>query len=300
MRITLKQLMVFEAVARSGQVAKAALLINLSAPATSMALSELEKQLNTRLFERIGNRLHLNAQGRLLLPLVTQSLQGINDIEQLFTQQQNPLSGALNISASSTIGNYLLAKSAVAFCQQHTEAYVDVNIDNTRNVIESVLNFKSEVGFIEGACVDSRLQVEAWYKDRLLVFCHPAHPLAGKHVNAGEIMPFPWVMREEGSGTREYFVNAAHQLDIQPIEKFRFSSSDAVKQAVKQGGGLGVLSELTLEKELARKDFGVIHVNGLVLERQFYRIKHKDCHFTVLANAFMRFCDDFLRLGAYS
>ncbi|MCL1125138.1 LysR substrate-binding domain-containing protein [Shewanella surugensis] len=296
MRITLKQLMVFEAVARSGQVAKASLLINLSAPATSMALSELEKQLNTRLFERIGNRLHLNAQGRLLLPLVTQSLQGINDIEQLFTQNNNPLSGALNISASSTIGNYLLAKSAVAFCQQHTAASVDVDIDNTRHVIDSVLHFRSEVGFIEGECIDSRLQVEAWHKDRLLVFCHPAHPLAEKEVDAKQISLMPWVMREEGSGTREYFMNAAHQLNIQPIEKFRFSSSDAVKQAVKQGGGLGVLSELTLEKELARKDFGVIHVENLQLERQFYRIKHKDCHFTPLAQGFMTFCDDFLHL----
>lgn len=297
MRITLKQLMVFEAVARSGQVAKAASIINLSAPATSMALSELEKQLETRLFERVGNRLHLNAQGRALLPLAIQSLQGINDIEQLFTQNNNPLSGTLNISASSTIGNYLLAKSAVAFCQQHTAVSVDVDIDNTRHVIESVLNFKSEVGFIEGMCIDSRLAVEAWHKDKLLVFCHPAHPLAGKKVSAKQISTMPWVMREEGSGTREYFMNAAHQLDIQPIEKFRFSSSDAVKQAVRQGGGLGVLSALTLKKELSRQDFGVIRVEALQLERQFYRIKHKDCHFTPLAQGFMQFCEDFLSLG---
>ncbi|MBO6227360.1 MAG: LysR family transcriptional regulator, partial [Shewanella sp.] len=105
MRITLRQLAVFEAVARSGQVAKAAEQVNLSPPATSMALAELEKQLNARLFERIGNRLQLNSQGNLLLPLATDLLHRVEQIEQAFTYHGGDLVGRLSISASSTIGN---------------------------------------------------------------------------------------------------------------------------------------------------------------------------------------------------
>ncbi len=93
MRITLRQLAVFEAVARSGRVAKAAEQVNLSPPATSMALAELEKQLNARLFERIGNRLQLNSQGNLLLPLATDLLHRVEQIEQVFTYHGGDLVG---------------------------------------------------------------------------------------------------------------------------------------------------------------------------------------------------------------
>ncbi|QFU22610.1 LysR family transcriptional regulator [Shewanella eurypsychrophilus] len=298
MRITLKQLAVFEAVARSGQVARAAEMMNLSAPATSMALSELEKQLDARLFERIGNRLRLNSQGSLLLPLATEALQKVNQIEHLFCSPDAELSGTLNVSASTTIGNYLMAKSAVAFCQQHTSALVDLDIDNTQSVIKSVLEFRSEVGFIEGQCLDSRIKVEAWHKDKLLVFCHPAHPLAGKKVMPDALRGQFWVMREEGSGTRDYFISAANALDMQPVEKFSFSTPDAIKQAVKQGAGLAVLSELTLEKEISRKELAVIEVEGLTLSRQFYRIHHKSRNFTPLCEAYIHFCEKFHNLTA--
>ncbi|QYJ77471.1 LysR substrate-binding domain-containing protein [Shewanella acanthi] len=296
MRITLKQLLVFEAVARSGQVAKAAARVNLSAPATSMALAELEKQLDTRLFERMGNKLQLNSQGILLLPLATDVLHRVEQIEQVFSRQSADLIGQLAISASSTIGNYLLAKAAVAFCQQHTQTHVDVAITNTQEVIQSVAQFRSEIGFIEGYCTDNRLNIELWHRDRLLVFCHPAHPLAGCHVKPHELKGQTWVLREEGSGTREYFVNAANELDMQPEVKFCFATPDAIKQAVKQGAGLGVLSELALDKELNRKELALVHIEGLMLERQFYRITHKSRQVTSLGQAFVDFCNNFLQV----
>lgn len=297
MRITLRQLAVFEAVARSGLVAKAAEQVNLSPPATSMALAELEKQLNARLFERIGNRLQLNSQGNLLLPLATDLLHRVEQIEQAFTQQDGDLIGHLSVGASSTIGNYLLAKAAVAFCQQHLQTHVDVAITNTQDVIQSVAQFRSEMGFIEGYCTDSRLKVEVWHKDTLLVFCHPAHPLAGKIVKPAALKGQSWVLREEGSGTREYFVNAANELDMRPEAKFCFSTPDAIKHAVKQGAGLGVLSELALDKEISRKELAMVTVEGLVLERQFYRITHKSRQATSLGQSFVQFCGNFFNIA---
>ncbi|ASJ96662.1 MULTISPECIES: LysR substrate-binding domain-containing protein [Shewanella] len=300
MRITLKQLAIFEAVARSGQVAKAAQRLNLSAPATSMALGELEKQLDTRLFERVGNRLRLNAQGSLLLPLATQTLQQVEQIEHLFSSPEAQMSGTLSVAASSTIGNYLLAKSAVAFSQQFTNSMVDLNIANTQAVIDAVVEFRAEVGFIEGQCLDSRVSVEPWHKDRLLIFCHPGHPLAGKVVTPDMLAGHAWVMREPGSGTRDYFINAANALAMRPVEKFNFSTPDAIKQAVRQGAGLAVLSELTLEKELQRRELALISVPELTLARQFYKIRHKSRKPTALCSAFELFCQRFLALSPTS
>ena len=297
MRITLKQLAVFEAVARSGQVAKAAQWINLSAPATSMALSELEKQLNTRLFERVGNRLQLNAQGLRLLPLATDALHKIDQIENAFNDQQADLVGNLPICASSTIGNYLMAKAAVAFGQQYTHTHVDVEITNTQSAIQAVLEFRAEVGFIEGHCLDRRIKVEPWYQDNLLVFCHPAHPLAGKTVSPAEVAGMPWVLREEGSGTREYFVNAANAQGVQLDAKYCFTTPDAIKSAVKQGAGLGVLSDLTLARELSRKELALVTIPGLEIHRQFYLISHKSRQKSALAQGFIDFCQQFLNIG---
>ncbi|NMH64123.1 LysR family transcriptional regulator [Shewanella salipaludis] len=296
MRITLKQLAVFDAVARIGQVAKAAEHLNLSAPATSMALAELEKQLNSRLFERLGNKLHLNAQGSLLLPLASDLLHRVAQIEAAFSSQDGELVGQLNVSASSTIGNYLLAKAAVAFCQQHQESHVELDISNTQAVIQAVAECRSELGFIEGHCADRRIAVEPWHRDKLLVFCHPAHPFANKRVSPAEVTGFPWVLREEGSGTREHFVNAANALAMQPKVKFCFNTPEAIKLAVKQGAGLGVLSELTVEKELSRKELALVTVEGLALERSFYLITHKSRHPTPLGQAFIGFCQNFFNI----
>ncbi|QLE85721.1 LysR family transcriptional regulator [Shewanella sp. Scap07] len=290
MRITLKQLAIFEAIARTGQVAKAAQQVSLSAPATSMALAELEKQLDARLFERIGNKLRLNAQGSLLLPLATEAIQKVDQIEHLFSAPNQSLHGTLNVAASSTIGNFLLAKSSVAFCQQHVGVKVDLNIDNTQAVIDSVLEFGSEIGFIEGDCVDSRLNVHPWHQDNLLVFCHPAHPLAGKTVAPADLNDQYWVMRESGSGTREYFIRNANALGMRLQERFSFSTPEAIKQAVKQGAGLAVLSELTVQKEISRKELSLIEVEGLALSRQFYQIRHKSRHCSALSDAFVEFC----------
>ncbi|MFQ6372410.1 LysR substrate-binding domain-containing protein [Shewanella sp. YIC-542] len=297
MRITLKQLQIFDAIARSGQVAKAAKMMNLSPPATSMALAELERQLDTQLFERSGNRLLLNSQGSMLQPMATKVLHQMADIEHAFSNTSSLLAGTLNVSASNTIGNFLLTKAAVAFSQQQPAARVELTIDNTRNVVQQVAEFRSELGFIEGYCLDSRIVTTPWHHDQLRVFCHPEHPLAGQHLAPEQLAGVDWVLREEGSGTREYFVNNANKLNLHPEVKFSFPTPDAIKQAVKQGQVLGVLSELTIEQELARKELAVVHIEGLDLARPFYLIRHKHHSFTPLASGFISFCQGFLPLS---
>lgn len=295
MRITLKQLAVFEAVASYGQVAKAAEHLNLSSPATSMALAELEKQLDIRLFERRSNKLTLNAHGQLLLPLAVDALQSVDQIEHAFINQNQKLRGTLTITASSTIGNYLLAPATVAFCQHYPDTNVQLNIGNTQDVIQAVTEGRSELGFIEGLCLDRRLTVDNWQIDELDVFCHPSHPLAGKTVKADALKHENWILREEGSGTREVFIHAAMALKLHPKVMFSFTRPEAIKQAVLQGGGIGVLSNLTLVSELARGELQQIFVQGLSLNRQLYHICHNARSSSALGHAYNDFCDNWIQ-----
>ncbi|WP_025820453.1 LysR substrate-binding domain-containing protein [Shewanella marina] len=290
MRITLKQLAVFDAVARTSQVAKAALQLNLSSPAVSMALSELEKQLNVKLFERIGNRLHLNAQGNQLLPLAIDVLHRVEQIEHVYNQDSLDLTGQLSVAASTTVGNYIVAKKAVCFSQQHPQTQVDVNITNSQDVVDSIINCISEVGYIEGHCTDNRVDVKRWHSDKLVIFTTLDDPLAGQTVTAQQLQAKPWVMRELGSGTREVFLNETHKLDLQPQIKYSFSTPEAIKIAVQQGAGYGVLSELAISADIERGEFAVIKVKGLSLTRQFYQITHKNRQVSSLAQAFINYC----------
>ena len=294
MKITLKQLLVFNAIARSGQVAKAAGIVNISAPATSMALSELEKQLNVRLFERRSNKLILNAQGSLLLPLAEEVLERVEKIESAFTDKKSCISGRLSVSASSTIGNYILAAASVSFAQLYPEVRIDLNICNTRDAIQAVVEGRSEIAFIEGYCLDKRLKIEQWHNDNLQIFCRPDHQYANQTVKPHQLKQQNWVLREEGSGTREVFVHTAMELDMQPIESYSFTRPEAVKHAVEQGGGLGVLSILTLKQEFLSQQLSPIFVNDLPLIRPFFRIKHANRSFSSLGQAFEKFCDEWV------
>lgn len=295
MRITLKQLLVFNAIAKSGQVAKAAEKINISAPATSMALAELEKQLDAKLFERRSNKLILNAQGRLLLPLADDVLQRVDKIEKAFNQKSTSFCGHLSVSASSTIGNHILAAASVAFGQKYSDVHIDLDICNTSDAIDAVIEGRSEMAFIEGHCLDKRLQIECWHQDHLQVFCHPDYELADKTVNSDQLRNKNWVLREEGSGTREIFVNTAIEMDMQPIEAFSFSHSEAIKSAVKQGAGLGVLSLLTLQQEFENKELSPINIEDLSLKRNFYLIRHHNRRPSALGMAFENFCDEWIK-----
>lgn len=294
MKITLKQLLVFDAIARSGQVAKAADIVNISAPATSMALRELEKQLGMKLFERRSNKLILNAQGRLLLPLADEVLERTHKIETAFTAQKTAFSGRLTVSASSTVGNYILAAASVNFGQLYPEVHIDLDICNTHDAIQGVLDGRSEMAFIEGHCLDKKLKIKKWHHDQLQIFCPVDDELAGKTVEPKELKEKNWVLREEGSGTREVFVHHAMELDMQPIEAYSFTRPEAIKLAVEQGGGYGVLSALTLRQEFLSNRLAPIYVTGMPLLRPFYKIRHFSRNPSSLSSAFETFCDEWV------
>ncbi|MGL4473272.1 MAG: LysR substrate-binding domain-containing protein, partial [Shewanella sp.] len=200
------------------------------------------------------------------------------------------LSGNLRLSASSTLGNYLLAGASVKFQLQHPQVHCQLHIGNTQQVIDAVLEGHSEMGYIEGHCPDRRLHVSQWQQDELVVFCAPNHPFANTEVSAASLAAEVWVLRESGSGTREVFVNNMLEKGVQPQLSFSFNTADAIKQAVKQGGGLGVLSGLIVNDDINAGLLARVRISDMNLKRSFYRIHHKSRKMTGLASQFDAFC----------
>lgn len=182
MRLTLRQLLIFTAIADAGSTTAAGLRLALSQSATSGALNELENLLGAQLFDRVGKRLLLNDNGRSLLPQARALLESAQDIESQLgggsgAAGHDAMATRLRIGASTTIGNYLLPALVASYLRAWPAAGVDVQIGNTRDVAGAVTRLEVDMGLIEGPCREADVRVVPWREDDLVIVCAPMHPL---------------------------------------------------------------------------------------------------------------------------
>ena len=170
LRLTLRQLQIFVAVARSGSTTAASADIALSQSATSSAVNELERLLSLRLFDRAGKRLLLNDNGRALLPRALALLDGAAGIEQM-SRDGSAQMQSLRVGASTTIGNYVLPKLLARFVAARPpgsagDCRSKVIIANTAAICDAVAAFELDMGLIEGPCHQAALAVTPWAAGR--------------------------------------------------------------------------------------------------------------------------------------
>ena len=274
MRITLKQLSVFAAIAKHENISQAADEVALTQSAMSMSLKELESQLSSPLFHRHGKRLKLNNTGLALQPRVQQLLQLAKEIERLALQDE--LSGVLRIGASSTIGNYLVPAIIADFLNANPDVHIDLKVANTQQIVDDMKHLRIDIGLIEGLTDAPQLDKKIWRHDQLKIFAAFDHPLSLQDsVSFDQLAKTPWILREQGSGTRDIFTHATHDKFEPQAQLLELGNSEAIKQAVKTGFGISCLSELAINAELKYKELKTLQIEGLDLSRKLFIIKHK-------------------------
>ncbi len=273
--ISLKQLQVFIAVAQYQNVSRAAKQLCLTQSATSVSLSQLEKNLNFLLFDRKGKKLVINQQGHQILPKAKNILENLFELENML--QSTELTGTLIIGASSTVGNYLLPKPLSVFKTGHPNIALSLSIQNTRKVIEKALNYDIDIGIIEGIETHPELAIEPIMMDELVFIARKNSPLSNKILNHSDLEKCQWVLREKGSGTRQYIdyhvlatLNNVHTF----IELNHF---EAIKEVVKNSETISCISRIILSKE-DLKEISILNVPEYHLTRSFYSVLHKKKH----------------------
>ena len=255
MRLTLRQLQLFCAVARTGTTTAAAQAVALSQSATSAAINELQNALGIRLFERAGQRLLLNEAGRALLPQAQALLQQAQDIETQFSEHGLQGVVQLRLAASTTTGNYLLPRLLARWGAERPQAEVQVTIANTLDVARAVAQFEADLGFIEGPCHVAGLELLHWQRDELVLVAAPEHPLARRAaerpLSVTQLRQARWLLREEGSGTREAVEQVLRQRLGHIDLGFTLGSGVAIVQAVVAGLGISCLSRVLVREALA-------------------------------------------------
>lgn len=304
MRLSLRQLSIFIAVADTGSTTAAALRVALSQSATSGALNELEGLLGALLFDRIGKRLVLNDNGRALLPQARALLDAAQAIESQFGVGGAPngapaLASQLRVGASTTIGNYLLPALVASYRRDWPTTAIDVRIGNTRDVAAGVARLEVDMGLIEGPCHEAELAVSPWREDELVVVCGAGHALApapGRpRVSQASLRQAVWLLREPGSGTREAVENALLPHLHQWGGEMQLGSTEAIKQAAAEGLGLACLSRYAVQDQVALGRLVVLNTTLPRLSRMFYLVHHRQKQFSVPLARFVAHCTGAVR-----
>lgn len=290
MRFSLRQLEVFLATAHFQNISKAADSLAMSQSAASSALKELEQQFDILLFDRVGKRLQLNEQGRLIRSRAESLLEQAKEVEQALMQHKD--AGPVKVGATLTIGNYLAVSILSHLLKQHPDAEVNLSVANTQQIMQQVLNYDIDIGMIEGEIQHPELDIIPWRNDDLCIFCTPNHPLASHdHLTDSDILEFPWVLREAGSGTRQAFDRAMHGILPQITIAMELQHTEAIKRAVTSGLGLGCLSRITLEDAFKRGDLVELPMPQRDFERTLYFILHKKKHKSAGIQRWLEFCE---------
>lgn len=296
LRLTLRQLQIFAAVARCGSTMAASGEVALSQSATSSAVNELERLLSQPLFDRVGKRLLLNDNGRTLLPQALAMLDSANNIEQT-ARNGTGQAPTLRIGASTTIGNYVLPKLLHQFLGDTLQgtryaSQADIVINNTEAICDAVAAFDLDIGLIEGPAHQPSLTMTPWLQDELIVVCATQSTSTPFGVTQGSmslnaLREAVWLLRELGSGTRE---TTDHFL-LPHLRAYRRSlvlgSSEAIKQTAAEGLGLACLSRWVVNDALAAGRLQQVSTPLPPITRQCYFVVHQDKQITPVLRRFM-------------
>lgn len=289
MRYSLRHLEIFAAVARHGNISSAAGELSMSQSAASTALIELERRYDRPLFDRVGKRVRLNENGRLLLPAALQLLNGAAEIDSMLLGKTGP--GPIKLGATQTIGSYIAPVLINEYLQQYPDCSMTLEIGNTHEISRKITEFSLDIALIEGEYSHPDLLVTNWIEDELVIICGPANPLARRHrCTLDDVLTERWVVRERGSGTRQAldlamrpYISRWHiGMELQQIE--------AILETVAVGSFVGCVPRIAARHALARRTVVELKVPELELHRRFYMVTHRQKSHSSGVRAFMDIC----------
>ena len=264
----------FAAVALAGSVSGAARVGFTSQPALSKAIRELEKQVGLPLLERssrgvtlteAGVLLHEHARALFALEAQTETALGaLRDLD----------GGTLRIGATTTLASYVLPPLLGEFRALHPRVTLSLERDNSRGIEAKLADYALDVAFIEGTPSHPNLVGRAWREDEVVLICAPNHPLCARElVWPDDLRGESWIVREAGSGTREWVERALEPFDLPPSNVWEIGSAEAIKGAVAAGLGIAFVSRAAASDQIELGKLRVVRVAEVEIRRPFYRLE---------------------------
>ena len=248
------KLKVFCTVAETKSFTRTSRIVHLSQPAVTLQIQALEEFFETKLFDKTDKQVSLTAAGKILYEHATHIIGHYNEVIKELNKLTGTMKGAIEIGASTTLGNYILPPIIADFKRMHPKIKIKLRIGNTERIEDLLHSGFVDFGIVEGKTSKGKTITEKVISDHLTLIVHPKHPLARKRaVSVLELMREPFILREQGSGTRkqiEDFLDL-HGLNIQDLPvALIMGSTEAIKASVEAGTGIAILSRWAVRKEV--------------------------------------------------
>ncbi|GIO07574.1 LysR family transcriptional regulator [Brevibacillus reuszeri] len=296
-----QQLLVFVTVADRQNFSRAAEELHMTQPAVSQYILSLERSVGTKLLERSNKYVRLNKAGEIVYHHAREILGLYTRMQSLVDDLMNTPSGHLTIGASYTYGEYVLPHVIARMQEYYPMITPTITIHNSTVITELVANRQLDVGIVEGELVHEKMCIEPFADDRMYLIVSPAHPLAKKEeVSVTELLDETWIVREEGSGTREAAEKMFRILQIQPKKRMEFGSTQVIKESVEAGLGISLLSYWAIRKERKLGTLCTLKVAGTPVTRDFSLVTKTNEFHTKALDIFMDLIRTHLPEGAYT
>ncbi|HEY3046572.1 MAG TPA: LysR family transcriptional regulator [Polaromonas sp.] len=286
---TLRQLKVFEAVARNLSFSRAAEELHLTQPAVSIQVKKLEDHAGLPLFEQLGKKIHLTPAGVEMLHSSRVIIQQFKEVEEAMTQFKGVSGGKLNVAVISA-GDYFFPRLLVEFARRHSGVTLNFGVCNREELLDQLTDNLTDLAIMVRPPLDMDTVNEPFAPHPYVIVAAADHPLAArKHIPVSRLAREPFVVREKGSDTwnsmEEGFGGHLADLNI----AMEIKSTETIKQAVIAGMGVSFLSAHTISRELQAGSLTMLDVQGFPLMLHWYVVHRKNKRLPPVAQAFKSF-----------
>lgn len=286
MKLTLRQMEIFINVVASGHLTNVAKEMKLSQSAISMSIKELENILGRPVFDRINKKLVLNEVGRAFYKEVEPIYRKLSDIEFEFKNSENK--GVIRVGASTTIVDYLMPSIICSYMSAYPEVKITLKEGNTKEIAQMIEDGSIDIGFVEGFVSGPEIVKEKIGVDELIVVTADKN-LVEKPAFIDELADHRWVLREEGSGTREVFLDYIKEK-VDGLNVFlELGHTESIKSILNNRSCLTCISKISVEDELQSGKLYRVPVKNFDCKRDFMMIHHKDKYHSSLFEKFVFF-----------
>ncbi|MEF3354853.1 selenium metabolism-associated LysR family transcriptional regulator [Paenibacillus sp. GYB006] len=287
------QLHIFYTVAEKGSFSAAAQALHMTQPAVTMQIQSLEDYFGTKLIHRSTKKIELSEAGEALLPYALRSMELFRETDEAVAAYTDRLQGRLLIGASLTIGEYVLPRLLGPFGKKYPDISIVMNVMNTTQIVEGIMKNQLNFGMIEAPLSHPDLIVEPGMHDELKLIVPAQHPLVLlQEVKLEDILEYPFIVREKGSGTRQVMEAAMKDKGIEPSSLntvMELGSTGAIKSAVEAGVGITIISPYSVKHEVALGLVKVLDLKDITFSREFYEVYSKSSMLPISAVTFLNY-----------
>lgn len=290
--MNIRKLNIFYKTAEYLNMSKVAKEMYISQPSISQCISEIEEEIGAKLFDRIGKKLYLTHEGKIFYDYTRRILniyeEGVNIIKDSKVN-----SGKITVGVSTTIGIYIMPYIIKKFNEKEKDIEISLIIDNKYNIEELILNNKVDIGFMEGKAESSEIILKEIWKDELVFISAIDHEWKEKkYLTVDDLVNNKFIIREDGSGTRERFKDFLDNNNIKFDSYIELSNLEAIINYVKLNIAVSCVPYISVLSEEKSKLLNVSRLKDCTIKRSLYSAIHRDKYVSKPIKTFIDFCEN--------